>query len=118
MLSTGDFVYAQYFINLSYSPLLPLYIVNLVYEHHFYQVVSTVQQTRVSLSTVCEENNTMTQFYSSKKFRNSILYRLAFTQKAPIQKFWSFGVSIWGQIHLHIDKNKTPSLRYGVWTGK
>ena len=51
-----------------------------------------------------------------QKFGNGILYGLIFPAEVPVRRFQSVRLSVWGQIHIPIDENLTPSP-HDVWSG-
>ena len=92
--------------------LSPLYIINFTHALHLFQVLSTVQQTKVSWPLSVRK---VAQWWNShlQIFGNGMLYYLGFTAEAPVWRFQNVWVSIWRQIHIHIEENQTPSCPVG-----
>ena len=89
------------------SKLSPFSIINSAYVLYLFQVLSTVQQTRFRSALSVRKaalwcNSLIQKSISGKQ------YCLTFTLEAPIWRFLSVWMSIWIQIHIHIDKSKLP----------
>ena len=69
--------------------------INLAHVLYFFQVWEYIV-------AVCVESSTTSLH---QKYENILLYRMAFTKEAPIRRFQSALVSIWGRIHIHVHKS-------------
>ena len=84
------------------SKLLPFWIINFVHELYLFQILSTVQQTRINWALWRKQHHDNLLI---PKIQNRMRYCLTFTTRSS--SIQSVCVSIWGLVHIYIDENQT-----------
>ena len=83
-----------------------------MYVLYLFQVLSTVQRTVVHCLWEKQHHDAI---HSSRNFKKACC--IAWHSEASIWRLHCVWVSIWGQIHIHIDEDQTLNPNHGVWGG-